>query len=228
MRSGVEPAGRARHKAGMIRTRAPVPFTAAADAIVAAGRWLDRRGWAPGGGGNYSHRLDDGTLAITASGTHKGRIEAADVMRITPDGTPLDPARPSDETLLHCQIYRLFPQANAVLHSHGTASLILARARPEALAIRLAGWELLKAFPGITTHDTAVALPVVDNDQDMVRLSARIEPQLLAQPAPPAYVIRDHGVYGWGRSMDEAARVVETVEYLLGLELGLIQLGANR
>lgn len=212
----------------MIRTRAPVPFPTAAEAIVAAGRWLDGRGWAPGGGGNYSHRLDDGALAITASGTHKGRITPADVMRIEPDGTPIDPAKPSDETLLHCQIYRLFPEANAVLHSHGTASLILARTRREATGLTLAGWELLKAFPGIATHETQVILPVVDNDQDMVRLSARIEPLLLAQPAPPAYVIRDHGVYGWGRSMDEAARVVETVEYLLGLELGLIQVGANR
>lgn len=228
MRTAVEPAGRARHKAGMIRTRAPVPFSVAADAIVAAGRWLDSRGWAPGGGGNYSHRLDDGTLAITASGTHKGRIATSDVMRIMPDGTPLDPVKPSDETLLHCQIYRLFPQTNAVLHSHGTASLILARTRRSATSLPLTGWELLKAFPGITTHETSVALPVVDNDQDMIRLSARIEPQLLAHAVPPAYVIRDHGVYGWGRSMDEAARVVETVEYLLGLELGLIQLGADR
>ena len=76
------------------------------------------------------------------------------------DGTPIDPVKPSDETLLHCQIYRLFPEANAVLHSHGTASLILARTRREATGLTLAGWELLKAFPGIATHETQVILPV--------------------------------------------------------------------
>lgn len=211
----------------MIRTRAPVRLAEAAEAIVAAGRWLDGRGWAPGGGGNYSHRLDDGLIAITASGTHKGRIAAADVMRIQPDGAPVDPARPSDETLLHCQIYRLFPQANAVLHSHGTASLVLARARGPAPLV-LAGWELLKAFPGITTHATTVSLPVVANDQDMERLVQVVEPFLLARPAPPAYVIEGHGVYAWGRSMDEAARVLETVEYLCTLELDLARLGASR
>jgi methylthioribulose-1-phosphate dehydratase len=210
----------------MIRTRAPVSFAEAADAIVASGRWLDAKGWAPGGGGNYSHRLDDGTLAITASGTHKGRISPADVMRITPDGTPLDPARPSDETLLHCQIYRLYPEANAVLHSHGTASLVLAR-HTGARALHLAGWELLKAFPGTTTHETAIALPVVANDQDMARLTGVLEPRLLMVPAPPAYLIDGHGAYAWGRSMDEAARVLETVEYLCSIELELVRLRAS-
>ena len=37
-----------------------VGFFEAQDAIVAVGRWLDAKGWAPATAGNYSMRLDDG------------------------------------------------------------------------------------------------------------------------------------------------------------------------
>ena len=36
-------------------------------------------------------------------------------------------ARPSAETLLHTQIYRRFPDANAVLHTHSQAQSVASR-----------------------------------------------------------------------------------------------------
>jgi methylthioribulose-1-phosphate dehydratase len=76
---------------------------AVADAIVQAGRRLDARGWVPATAGNISQRLDADRIAITPSGVHKGFLSAADVIVVTLDGTPENPAmRPSAETLLHC------------------------------------------------------------------------------------------------------------------------------
>jgi methylthioribulose-1-phosphate dehydratase len=43
-------------------------FADAKRAIVAAGRRLDGKGWAPATAGNYSMRPDDGDFAITVSG----------------------------------------------------------------------------------------------------------------------------------------------------------------
>ena len=40
----------------------------AVDAIVRAGRRMDRRGWVPATSGNIRVRLDDGDIAITRSG----------------------------------------------------------------------------------------------------------------------------------------------------------------
>ncbi|MDB5707266.1 MAG: methylthioribulose-phosphate dehydratase, partial [Sphingomonas bacterium] len=86
----------------------------------------------------------------------------------------------------------------------------------------LAGHEMLKALPGILTHDTKVALPIVDNSQDMAEIDAAIAPRLLEPGAAPAYLIRSHGLYGWGSDMAEAERVIEAVEWMIAAELAEI------
>lgn len=44
--------------------------------LIAAGQQLYAQGMVPATSGNFSARLDDGTMAITVSGRHKGRLEA--------------------------------------------------------------------------------------------------------------------------------------------------------
>jgi len=58
-------------------------------AIVAVGRWLDGKGWAPATAGNYSMRLGDGSFAVTVSGRHKGRLTEDDVMTVDAEGRSL-------------------------------------------------------------------------------------------------------------------------------------------
>jgi len=198
------------------------PFSIARTAIVSVGRWLDAKGWAPATAGNYSMRLDDGSFAVTVSGKHKGRLTEDDVMRVDAAGTSLDGKKPSAETALHLHIYRSFPQANAVLHSHSPQAVGLSRAFPDADGLTLAGHEMLKVYPGIATHETSRTVPIVDNSQDMADIEAMIGPRLLAPDALPAYLIRSHGLYGWGRDMAEAERVIEATEWLIAAELAEI------
>lgn len=190
-------------------------FEDAAAAIVAAGRRMDRLGWVPATAGNISVRLPDGPVAITRSGCHKGALTPAEVMRVDLDGASLDPgSKPSYETLLHCGVYRRFPEAGAVLHGHSVAATVLSRRAGNA--IRLAGYELLKAFPGGPTHETEVALPVLDNDQDIPRLQGALDALWETTPAaPPGYLIRGHGVYVWGADMGQAMARLEALEFML-------------
>jgi methylthioribulose-1-phosphate dehydratase len=188
-------------------------------AIIAAGRRMDVRGWVPATAGNISVRLGPDRIAITRSGGHKGFLDAGHVMQVDAQGTALTPdKRPSAETLLHCQIYSLFPSAGAVLHSHSVAAAVLSMADPHANAIRFAGYELLKAFEGQTTHEASLDLPIVDNDQDMPRLAGRLA-DLLRSGAPLGYLIRGHGVYVWGPEMETALARLEGLEFLLACEL---------
>lgn len=188
-------------------------------AIIEAGRRLDRFGWVPATAGNFSIRLDMLRIAVTVSGRHKGMLTADDVMVVDLDGRPEDPAkRSSAETLLHCGIYRRFPEAGAVLHGHSVAGTVLSRAANGA--IPLAGYELLKAFPGLETHAARIALPVVPNDQDIARMQAGLEARWDAMPSiPPGYLIRGHGTYVWGRDMAAALARLEALEFMLACEL---------
>jgi len=156
-------------------------FDQAASAIVSVGSRLDARGLAPATAGNYSLRLDDGSIAITVSGAHKGRLSPAQVMRVDHQGAALDGKRPSAETLLHTQIYAVDAAAGAVLHTHSVAGTVLSRALGDAGGIALEGYELLKAFPGVVTHEACVIMPLVANSQDMAALAETLRPLLAAQ-----------------------------------------------
>jgi len=202
----------------------PISLDDAVEAIVASGRRLDARGLAPATSGNYSVRVDAGRIAVTVSGRHKGRLTRDDVMLVDERGSALENKKPSAETGLHTLVYELFPEANAVLHVHSIPVVTLTRHLPTAAEIILRDYEMLKAFPGITTHDTAVGIPIFANSQNIPALAQEVRKRLQAAAPVPAYLIRGHGAYGWGKDMEEAERVIEALEHLLSCEIEAIRL----
>ena len=188
----------------------------ATEAIVRAGQRMDARGWVPATAGNISVRLGPDRIAITRSGTHKGFLDDASVMQVDLDGRAITPAKPSAETGLHCQLYRLLPAVGAVLHGHSVAGTVLSLQGGDA--IRFENYEIVKAFEGQTTHEVAIDLPIFDNDQNIFRLAAAVEPAILAG-LPLGYLIRGHGVYIWAAAMEPALARLEGLEFLLACEL---------
>jgi methylthioribulose-1-phosphate dehydratase len=199
----------------------------AVEAIVASGRRLDARGLAPATSGNYSVRLGEGQIAVTVSGRHKGRLTRDDVMLVDEGGVALENKRPSAETGLHTLIYKLYPQVNAVLHVHSVPVVTLTRHLPAASELVLTNYEMLKAFPGITTHEAVVRIPIFANSQNIEALAREVDNRLRTGASPPAYLIRGHGAYGWGKDMEEAERVIEALEHLLSCEIEAIRLQAG-
>ncbi len=185
---------------------------------------MDARGWVPATAGNISVRFGDspGRIAITRSGVHKGFLDADSVIEVDFAGRPLtEGQKPSAETLLHCQIFGIFPEAGAVVHGHSVAGTVLSMVE-KSDAIQFEGYELFKAFAGQTTHDVRLALPLFPNDQDMVWLAGVIGPHL--GNAPLGYYIRGHGIYVWAANMDAALARLEAIEFLLECELRRRQL----
>ena len=192
--------------------------------IITNVRELSAAGWTPATSSNFSMRLDDRHAAITVSGRDKGKLTEADIMVVDFDGTPVATEhRPSAETLLHTQLYKRFPEIGCVLHTHSQAQTIASRLYAGAGHLRLEGYELLKAFHGNTTHETAINVPVLANTQDMPTLAAQVD-ALLDEQSLWGYLIDGHGMYAWGRDMAEARRHLEAFEFLLGCELELRKL----
>jgi len=201
-------------------------FNARADELIEAGAYLHEKGWVPATSGNFSARLNDGTLALTVSGRHKGRLSRADILHADAAGSSFDERRPSAETALHVQIYRRFPRATAVLHPHTVNATLLSRFTEGAL--ELCDYELLKAFPGIDSHDCKVVVPVFDNDQDIPRLARAVDAFMDEMPVLHGYLIRGHGFYTWGETTADALRHVEAFEFLFECEMKTLQLGGRR
>jgi methylthioribulose-1-phosphate dehydratase len=82
-----------------------------------------------------------------------------------------------------------------------------------------ADYELQKAFAGIGSHESQVEVPIFDNDQDIARLAAKVQPWLDQHPDCVGYLIRGHGLYTWGAQMSDALRQIEAFEFLFECEL---------
>lgn len=82
--------------------------------------------------GNLSVRLQDGRLATTPTGVHKGRMRPEDIVIVDQNGVTQGPGKPSSELALHLAAYAARPDVNAVIHAHP----------PMAIAYQLAGGQL--------------------------------------------------------------------------------------
>jgi methylthioribulose-1-phosphate dehydratase len=205
----------------------PARLQELAQELVANVRELSQAGWTPATSSNFSQRLDGGHAAISVSGRDKGRLTEDDIMVVDLDGMPVGTdRRPSAETLLHTKLYRRFPEVGCVLHTHSPVQTIASRLFAGAGHIRLAGYELLKAFQGNHTHEAAIDVPVFANTQDMNVLAAQVDALLDAQTLW-GYLIDGHGLYAWGRDMAEARRHLEAFEFLFHCELELRKLGCR-
>ena len=187
--------------------------------IIEAGRFLYARGWSPATSSNYSTRLTASQALLTVSGKHKGQLGPDDVLATDLAGNSLEPGKkPSAETLLHTQLYSWRPDIGAVLHTHSVNATVLSRLTPGD-SIEFEDYELQKAFSGVSTHESRVLVPIFDNDQDIARLAAKVQPWLEAHPDCVGYLIRGHGLYTWGARMSDALRQIEAFEFLFECEL---------
>jgi len=203
-------------------------FESRADAIADTARELAALGWTPATSSNFSMRIDDEHAAITISGRDKGKLTRDDIMLIDMNGIAVGTsARPSAETALHTQIYRRWPQMQAVLHTHSHTQSVASRLYASDNVIRLHGWELQKAITGYNTHESVLEIPVFPNTQNMSELVEQVDAWLDAGKPLHAYLIDGHGIYTWGRDMKETHRHLEALEFLLGCELDLKRLKAS-
>jgi methylthioribulose-1-phosphate dehydratase len=199
----------------------PSAQTAARD-LAAVGRRFDARGWVAGTSGNFSIVLSRRPLrlAMTRSGAHKGRLQPADFVVIDGKGELVrasskrrSTARPSAEAAIHLAIAGL-RDAGAILHIHSVWSTILSDRHAAAGGVAIEGYEMLKGLDGVGTHEHREWVPIVENSQDMARLAGDIRSQLTDHADAHALLIRRHGCYTWGRTIGDAERQVEILEFL--------------
>jgi methylthioribulose-1-phosphate dehydratase len=195
----------------------PIAFAEAAAALTEVGRRFYQRGWVLGTSGNFSAVVsaDPLRLAITPSAAHKGHLAPEQFLEIDERAAVITGiGRPSAETLLHLALVRR-RGAGAVLHTHSVWSTILSDQHATAGGLEIAGYEMLKGLEGVHTHEHCEWIPILENDQDMTRLAAVTETRLDAEPRAHAFLLRRHGLYTWGRTIAEAERHVEILEFLL-------------
>lgn len=188
-------------------------FAEAARGVIEMARFAGARGWVPATSGNFSVRMDEKMAALTATGANKAALTEEGVIEAAIVGAKHP--RASAEAPLHLARYAASPEIGAIAHMHSMAATVLSRRHEKAGALRLEGWELLKAFSGIATHETALDIPIVPNAQDTDALARQVEERLSGAAPVYGYLIAGHGLYVWGRTAADTIRHMEAFDFLL-------------
>lgn len=199
---------------------ASLDFVPQRAALRAVGQMFYGRGWSLATSSNYSAVVGRNPmrLLLTASGKHKGQLTTDDFVVVDAAGKLLSAAtgKPSAETLLHCVLTEQLPEVGSVLHTHSVWGTVLSDVHYPQGKLTIEGYEMLKGLEGIRTHEHCLEIAIFANAQDIAALAAEVR-QRLASSDPAlshAFLIRNHGLYTWGRDIDEARRHVEALEFL--------------
>ncbi len=185
-------------------------------------REWNARGWSPATSTNYSARIESDLMAISQSGVDKARFTEQHFLQMRISSGELVGAsaglRSSAETGLHLALYRANSDVHAAVHTHTVFNTILSERYLPKGALRLEGYELLKAIDGYTTHESVLDIPVFANTQNIDALAAEFLQRYAQEPQMKAYLIAGHGLYTWGKDIAEAKRQLEALEFLIECE----------
>jgi len=188
-----------------------------AETFIRLGSEFHRRGWVLGTSGNFSAVVarDPLRLFITASSMDKGRLTAGHFLEVDENGIKVNGSggKPSAETLLHIAVVRATGAAS-VLHTHSVWSTVLSDLHAREGGFFIEGYEMLKGLEGIATHEHREWIPILENTQDMKALAVQASALLQQKPEIHGILIRQHGLYTWGKDLDAAARHIEILEFL--------------
>ncbi|MFN6396073.1 MAG: methylthioribulose 1-phosphate dehydratase [Aphanizomenon sp.] len=180
---------------------------------------IHARFWATGTGGNFSvvSQREPLRLLMAPSGVDKGSVQPAHLIEVDNQGRVVaGQGRVSAETQLHLQIVQRV-KAGAVLHTHSIFNTLLSEYYQSNQSLTLIGYEMLKGLEGIQTHQGAITLPILANSQDIVALSQMVGVILSEKPDTYGILLAGHGLYTWGKTLFEARRHLEILEFLLEL-----------
>lgn len=191
------------------------------DAVCRANRTLAQTGLVHGTFGNVS-AIDRtaGVIVIKPSGVAYDDLTPAHMVALSvATGAVVDGAlRPSSDTPTHLELYRAFPSAGAIVHTHSEYATAFAQAR---LPIRCMGTTHADYF----RHDVPVTRPMTDAEvtseyerhTGLVIVETFREARLSPDEVP-AVLVANHGPFVWGVDPFTAIEHAEVLEYLARVE----------
>jgi methylthioribulose-1-phosphate dehydratase len=181
-------------------------------------------GWASGTGGGISI-LDGGRIYMAPSAVQKERLKPEDIFVLDEEGQILqEPGR----GLVLSQCAPLFLHAykergaGAVLHSHSLNAVMATELFGKRFII--GNLEMQKGLEGYGAFDT-VEVPIIENTAFESDLADSLGEAIRNNPRSHAVLVRNHGVYAWGKDWKQAKTHAECYDYLFAAATRRKQLG---
>ncbi len=190
-------------------------------ALVDCGKQFYERRWMWGTAGNLSVKLRQTPLeiAITPSGLNKGHLTTKDLLVIKDTASnPKHPKGlvPSAETVIHQAVHRALPGCGAVFHVHPVYSTLISSfyGHPKEVRTLHVDWfEMMKGV-GVAEEESA-EVAILPNWQDVSLIALDLQTYLATAKKPlPVVLIFNHGLTGWGTTVEQARNHLEIMEYV--------------
>jgi len=180
--------------------------------IVDIGKKAYDRGLVSATDGNISCRIMGDRFLITPSGSCLGELKPDELVYVDFDGKVLSGGKPTGELSMHLAAFRERPEINAVLHAHPAVTTGFTIAG-ESLAQCVIP-EVVMIFGTIPTTEYAT----ISTDE-----GAQVIKDLIKNH--DAIILDRHGTITVGKSLTDAYRKLEKVEYCAQVTLAARQLG---
>jgi L-ribulose-5-phosphate 4-epimerase len=180
--------------------------------VLEANLELVRHGLVVHAFGNVS-AIDRGTglVVIKPSGVPYDELEADTLVVTDLDGRVVQgPFKPSSDLPTHLALYKAFPNADAVAHTHSRFATIWAQAGREVPCLGTTHADSFRGPIPVTEPMTAAEIQSAyewNTGQVIVRRFADIDPLEI-----PAVLVRGHGPFCWARSARSAADLAIVLE----------------
>jgi methylthioribulose-1-phosphate dehydratase len=183
-------------------------------------------GWASGTGGGMSIK-EGGKIYMAPSGVQKERLRPEDIFVLNAEGVieeePGQGAKLSECAPLFMHAYKL-RDAGAVLHSHSLHANLATRLFKDQFSIQ--GMEMQKGLQGYGAFDT-LEVPIIENTARERDLADSLAQAIRDNPRTHAVLVRNHGVYVWGKDWKQAKTQAECYDYLFEAAARMKQLGLS-
>jgi methylthioribulose-1-phosphate dehydratase len=187
-------------------------------------RNLYRLGWASGTGGGMSIK-EGGRIYMAPSGVQKERLLPEDIFVLNEEGGTLEEPggaiQLSQCAPLFMHAYKI-RSAGAVLHSHSIHANLVTQLFNKKFIIQ--GMEMQKGLEGYGAFDT-LEVPIIENTAQERDLADSLAAAIQDNPKTHAVLVRNHGVYVWGRNWKQAKTQAECYDYLFETAIRMKQLG---
>ncbi len=192
--------------------------------LCTVGRWIAQKNWLPATGGNLSIRATEHSCLVTGN-KDNGEFSPQDLCEISwRDGDLRSSSGSAAEAALHVALYQLFPHCKVVLHSHSLSSTVFSRLI-RADGYPVSGYEMQKGIAGCTNAEQALQLVILDNAPQVPQLAAQLRQR--AGELQSAVLVRGHGLYVWGDTLEQTKRQLESWEFLIACELERLKIAGG-
>lgn len=118
----------------------------------------------------------------------------------------------------------MLSSSGAVFHSHAVSCNLVTQLAAGQSDFRISHQEMIKGIDGHGFHDELV-IPIIDNTAWEYELTDSLAAAMARRPRSPAVLVRQHGLYVWGKTWEQAKRHAECLHYLFEVAVQQQKLG---